>query len=73
MTFDDHQMINDIHAELLQYLEDKNLRQIFVSIVEAILLHKPDNPVEYIVNFLKVLFSLSLPQVILPNETKVSR
>jgi hypothetical protein len=73
MTFDDHQMINDIHAELLQYLEDKKLRQIFVSIVEAILLHKPDNPVEYIVNFLKVLFSLSLPQVILPNETKVSR
>jgi hypothetical protein len=54
-------MINDAHADLRQYLEKKDLNNVFVSIIEAILTRKPDNPFEFIVYFLKDHY---------PNETK---
>ena len=34
-------------AELHEYLKANNLHAIFVSIVEAILLDKPENPIGY--------------------------
>jgi len=49
-----NQMIDDIRQELLEYLKEKDLNNLFVSIIEAILRCKPDNPFEFIVNFLKV-------------------
>ena len=37
------------HAELHKYLEEKKLNALFVSIVEAILVDKPDNPISLMV------------------------
>jgi len=47
-------MSSNVQAELQQYLKDKNLNTLFVSIVEALLIDKPDNPIAYIVTYLKV-------------------
>lgn len=60
MTAHATEMINNAHAELLQYLHEKDLNKIFVSIIEAILTKKPDNPFEFIVHFLKVILFLLL-------------
>ncbi|KAL3811182.1 hypothetical protein ACHAXA_002746 [Cyclostephanos tholiformis] len=38
--------------DVLAYLSEKNINELFVSIVEAILSKMPDNPIEYIVNYL---------------------
>ncbi|KAL7532503.1 hypothetical protein ACHAXR_009650 [Thalassiosira sp. AJA248-18] len=44
--------MSEIQAELHEYLKEKNLNALFVSIVEAILIDKPENPIGFMTNFL---------------------
>jgi cAMP-dependent protein kinase regulator len=44
----------DVQEELKRYLDDKQLNTLFVAIVEKLLLDKPDEPISYIVQYLKV-------------------
>jgi cAMP-dependent protein kinase regulator len=39
-------------TEVHKYLAEKNINELFVSIVEAILINRPDNPVAFISNYL---------------------
>ena len=45
-------MSNEIQEELHDYLNQKNINQLFVSIVEEILVAKPDNVIGFITNYL---------------------
>lgn len=49
-----HRPMADTQGELHQYLKANNLNAIFVSIVEAILIEKPDNPIGFMTKFLLV-------------------
>lgn len=49
--------------ELQTYLEQNNIKNLFVTLVEAILLHKPDVPVKFIVEYLKEQFPTELGDV----------
>ena len=40
-------------AELNDYLQSKNINQLFIQIVESLLIEKPDNPIGFIVQFLQ--------------------
>ncbi|KAL3767284.1 hypothetical protein ACHAW5_002087 [Stephanodiscus triporus] len=42
----------DTQAELHKYLVEKNINELFVSIVEAILLNRPENPIGFMANYL---------------------
>lgn len=42
----------DTQAELHKYLAEKNINELFVSIVEAILLNRPENPIGFMANYL---------------------
>lgn len=53
--------MSEIQAELHNYLAEKNINALFVSIVEAILIDKPENPIGFMTNFLLEKF---------PEETK---
>ena len=53
--------MSNTQAELYEYLKANNLNAIFVSIVEAILVEKPDNPIGFMTKFLLDKF---------PEETK---
>mmetsp|Transcript_36931 Transcript_36931/g.79753 ORF Transcript_36931/g.79753 Transcript_36931/m.79753 type:complete len:408 (-) Transcript_36931:238-1461(-) len=53
--------MSEIQTELHEYLKEKNLNELFVSIVEAILIDKPGNPIGFMVNHLFEKF---------PEETK---
>ena len=53
--------MTDSQAELHDYLRANNLNATFVSIVEAILVEKPENPIGFIVKYLLTNFA---------NETK---
>ena len=44
----------DVQEELKRYLEEKKLNSIFVAIVETLLLEKPNEPISFIVQYLKV-------------------
>jgi len=43
-------------AELNDYLQSKNINQLFIQIVEALLIEKPDNPIAFTVQFLQKKF-----------------
>lgn len=43
----------NVQAELQAYLKEKNINQVFVKLVEALLLNKPDEPITYIIKYLK--------------------
>lgn len=49
-------MSAEIQNELRDYLKQKNLNAIFVSIVEAILIDKPENPVGFMAQYLLVRY-----------------
>ncbi len=44
----------DVKEELQKYLEDKDINALFVSIVESLLIEKPDDPIEFVFKFLLV-------------------
>lgn len=44
---------SSVEAELKTYVEDKGLDALFVGIVERILMAKPDNPVQFVVDYLR--------------------
>ena len=44
----------DLKTELEGYMKEKDLSNTFVSIVEAILIEKPDNPIGFTVKHLIV-------------------
>ena len=46
--------MSNTQAELFEYLKRNNLNSIFVSIVEAILVEKPENPIGFMTKFLLV-------------------
>jgi hypothetical protein len=45
---------NDVKAELQNYLREKEINALFVSIVESLLLEKPEEPISFIFRFLAV-------------------
>jgi hypothetical protein len=47
-------MQSDTEVELGRYLEEKEIKSLFVSIVESLLLEKPDDPICFMVQYLKV-------------------
>ena len=42
----------DVQAELQEYLNKKGINTLFIKIVEQLLLDKPDNPIQHVVEFL---------------------
>jgi len=46
--------MNNVQEELRAYLEEKDVNNLFVTLVEAILIEKPSAPVKFIVEYLKV-------------------
>lgn len=48
------EIMSDSQAELHEYLKANNLNAIFVSIVEAILVEKPSNPIGFMTKYLLV-------------------
>mmetsp|Transcript_5696 Transcript_5696/g.17853 ORF Transcript_5696/g.17853 Transcript_5696/m.17853 type:complete len:379 (-) Transcript_5696:338-1474(-) len=40
-------------SELNDYLQSKSINQLFIQIVESLLIEKPDNPISFIVEFLQ--------------------
>lgn len=42
-----------VQAELNEYLDSKNLNALFVALVEDLLVEKPENPIGFMVNYLK--------------------
>jgi len=43
----------DVQAELQEYLNSKNINNLFIQIVESLLIEKPDNPIAFIVEYLQ--------------------
>jgi len=43
----------DVQAELQEYLNSKNINNLFIQIVESLLIEKPDNPIGFIVEYLQ--------------------
>uniref|UniRef100_A0A6U4LLS2 Cyclic nucleotide-binding domain-containing protein n=1 Tax=Phaeomonas parva TaxID=124430 RepID=A0A6U4LLS2_9STRA len=43
----------DVQAELQAYLNNKNINTLFIQIVESLLIEKPDNPIGFIVEYLR--------------------
>jgi cAMP-dependent protein kinase regulator len=41
-----------VEMELKDYLRDKNINRVFISIVEHLLLSKPDNPIKFMIEYL---------------------
>lgn len=56
--------MSEIQAELHGYLAEKNINAIFVSIVEAILVERPSNPIGFMTSYLLEKY---------PEETKCSK
>jgi cAMP-dependent protein kinase regulator len=46
----------DVQAELQDYLNKKNVNQLFIQIVENLLIEKPDNPIRFIIEYLEKRF-----------------
>mmetsp|Transcript_35795 Transcript_35795/g.33907 ORF Transcript_35795/g.33907 Transcript_35795/m.33907 type:complete len:448 (+) Transcript_35795:104-1447(+) len=42
----------DVQAELQTYLNSKNINSLFISIVERLLIEKPDNPIAFMIEYL---------------------
>ena len=43
----------DVQEELQNYLTSKKVNALFISIIEVLLLEKPDNPIKFIIEYLK--------------------
>eukprot|EP00968_Pinguiococcus_pyrenoidosus_P016019 scaffold1505_cov256-Pinguiococcus_pyrenoidosus.AAC.19 len=43
----------EVQAELQAYLNSKNINTLFIQIVESLLIEKPDNPIGFIVEYLR--------------------
>ncbi len=41
-----------MQAELQLYLNSKNINALFISIVEAMLIEKPSNPIAFVIEYL---------------------
>lgn len=44
---------SEIQAQLQEYLISKGINSLFVNIVESLLIEKPDNPIQFIVDYLQ--------------------
>jgi hypothetical protein len=42
----------DVQAELQTYLNSKNINSLFISIVERLLIEKPENPIAFMIEYL---------------------
>jgi hypothetical protein len=51
-------MAENIEEELQSYLAKKNIPDIFKDIMENILIHKPDNPIDFIHKYLPKKYPL---------------
>ncbi len=45
-----------VQQELQDYLQKKGINTLFINIVESLLLSKPENPVQHIIEYLKTNF-----------------
>lgn len=70
----------DVKAELQQYLKEKDLNAIFVSIVEALLIDKPENPIGFILKYLlekypeetkSIVESIAAPPADVPDPVEI--
>ena len=43
----------EVKDELEGYLQEKGISNLFIHVVETMLLYKPDNPIQFIVDHLK--------------------
>lgn len=48
----------NVQEELRAYLEEKEIKNLFVTLVEAMLIEKPSTPVKFIVEYLKVSYTV---------------
>jgi hypothetical protein len=55
---------NDVKEELQRYLKEKEINALFVSIVEALLIEKPEEPIRFIFKFLLVRVIIHVAGVI---------
>ena len=42
-----------VQQELQDYLQQKGINTLFINIVESLLLAKPDNPIQHIIQYLQ--------------------
>ena len=45
-----------VQQELQDYLQQKGINTLFINIVESLLLAKPDNPIQHIIQYLQSNF-----------------
>lgn len=50
--------VPDFQEELQEYIKEKDLHAKFISLVESILIEKPDNPIGFMVKYLLVRISM---------------
>nr|CCA18200.1 cAMPdependent protein kinase regulatory subunit put [Albugo laibachii Nc14] len=48
--------VDSVQQELQAYLQDKGINTLFISMVESLLLTKPDNPIAHIIEYLQTHF-----------------
>ena len=62
-----------VQQELQDYLQQKGINTLFINIVESLLLAKPDNPIQHIIQYLQSNFpdqcALSAPAEKTGNDT----
>ena len=44
---------SEVQAELQEYLNSKNINNLFLLLVEALLTEKPDNPISFVIEYLQ--------------------
>ena len=44
---------SEVQAELQEYLNSKNINNLFIQLVELMLIEKPDNPIAFIIEYLQ--------------------
>jgi len=57
-----------VQQELQDYLQQKGINTLFINIVESLLLSKPDNPIQHIIEYLKNNFPEQCKDIV--NEVK---
>lgn len=60
----------EVKTELEDYLQVKNLNDIFVDIVENLLIEKPDNAIAFVVQHLFNKYPLETKEVLLSEKEK---
>jgi len=60
---------SEVQAELQEYLNSKNINNLFIQVVEHLLIEKPDNPIAFIIEYLQKKYPDQASEVFL-NQNK---